>query len=60
MNHYKLTHVYTNTITGKEGTRVSMEFEEDLLPEVLEEMETFLLACGYKFKGRLAIVEDDE
>lgn len=60
MNYFKLVHIYTNLIDEQERSRVTVEFEHDTLTEVLEEMEHFLLACGYKFDGRLTIVEDDE
>jgi hypothetical protein len=60
MNYFKLMHIYTNLIDEQERSRVTVEFEHDTLPDVLEEVEKFLLACGYKFDGRLQIVEDDE
>lgn len=32
---------------------------ESSLPDVIEVFETFLLAAGYRFKGRLDFVDDE-
>lgn len=40
-------------------SKVTMEFDKEFLPDVLEQFEQFLRGCGYYFDGRLELVEDE-
>ena len=41
------------------GTKVTHEFSEISLEEILPEMESFLRGCGFYFEGRLNITYDN-
>ena len=46
----------------EEGIRkheVLVSTDADYLPDLLQDIEGFLQACGFQIKGTLAIVEDD-
>ncbi|MDB4725812.1 hypothetical protein OAF54_00155 [bacterium] len=53
--HYSLLDAERKTPT----CTITMEHEKESLPEILEEMEHFLLACGFKFDGTLDIVDEE-
>ena len=38
---------------------VVVKTEADYLPDLLQDIQGFLQACGFQIKGTLAIVEDD-
>lgn len=42
------------------GTKINMEFESEMLEDVLEEFAMFLRGCGYVIDGRLDVVPHDE
>ena len=49
---------FTFTCTQGSVTR-TVEFTEEYLPHVLEEIELFLKGCGYVFDGVLDIVNEE-
>ena len=46
--------------TEDDGASICHEFDAILLGDVLERLETFIQAAGYKLKGHLEVVEDEE
>jgi hypothetical protein len=49
---------YTLTCTDGNFTN-TVEFEQDFLPSVLENMQLFLRGCGFYFDGTLDIINED-
>ena len=43
-----------------EGTGVTMDFNAEYLPDVLEKFELFLKGVGYVFDGNLVILDSDD
>ena len=51
---------YLSLTDRRPGTKINMEFESEMLEDVLEEFAMFLRGCGYVIDGRLDIVPHDE
>lgn len=49
---------YTLTCTDGNFTN-TVEFEQDFLPSVLENMQLFLKGCGFYFDGTLDIINEE-
>jgi hypothetical protein len=49
---------YTLTCTDGNFTN-TVEFEQDFLPSVLENMQLFLRGCGFYFDGTLDIINEE-
>lgn len=47
-------------IYAYEGTKITYETTEIVLPEILAAFADFLRGCGYVFNGELIIYEDEE
>jgi hypothetical protein len=48
------------TLTCQEGNfKNTVEFTEDFLPSVLENMQLFLRGCGFYFDGTLDIINEE-
>ena len=43
-----------------DGTIATLEFDKDYLPDILYELERFLKASGFHFKGTLDIVPEED
>lgn len=43
-----------------DNTIVNMETVADYLPDILEDFEGFLRACGFQFSGSLQIINETE
>lgn len=43
-----------------DNTIVNMETVADYLPDILENFECFLRACGFQFSGSLQIINETE
>ena len=55
MSKYSLVCQHSD-LYGNVTTKHTLEFTEDSLNEVLQNMELFLRGCGFYFKGNLDIV----
>jgi len=42
-----------------DNTIVNMETMADYLPDILEDFECFLRACGFQFTGTLTIIDEE-
>ena len=51
---------YLSLTDRRPGTKINMEFESEMLEDVLEEFSMFLRGCGYVIDGRLDVVPHDE
>ena len=51
---------YLSLTDRRPGTKINMEFESEMLEDVLEEFSMFLRGCGYVIDGRLEVVPHDE
>lgn len=49
---------FTLISEAEDGTTVSMNFQKEFLPEVLEQFELFLRANDYHFDGHLEFVDE--
>ena len=48
------------TLTCEQGSfKNTVQFEEDFLPSVLENMQLFLKGCGFYFDGTLDIINEE-
>ena len=48
------------TLTCEQGSfKNTVQFEEDFLPSVLENMQLFLKGCGFHFDGTLDIINEE-
>ena len=43
-----------------DGSIATLEFDKDYLPDILYELERFLKASGFHFKGTLDIVPEED
>ena len=50
---------FTLIAEHESGEKVTYEFNEDYLPNVLQQMELFLRGTGYFFDGMLDFVNDE-
>ena len=48
-----------DTLFKQKGSKNTLDFEAETLPEVLEELERFLRGCGYHFDGQVNITTDE-
>jgi hypothetical protein len=51
---------YLSLTDRRPGTKTTIEFESEILEDVLEEFAMFLRGCGYVIDGRLDVVPHDE
>jgi hypothetical protein len=51
---------YLSLTDRRPGTKINMEFESEMLEDVLEEFAMFLRGCGYVIDGRLDVVSHDD
>lgn len=59
MSKYKLIND-SRTKEDNLGSLVTIEFEADTWPEVLEKLEQFLKASGFNFDGYIDIVSEED
>lgn len=45
---------------SSKAMKVTLETDSELVSEVISDFEQFLRGCGYCFKGRLEIVNEEE
>lgn len=45
---------------GREVSSTEIKFEAIMLDDVVRELDRFLKACGFCYKGQLQIVSDDD
>lgn len=51
---------HQNIFDGGTESKVTMEFDEIQMSEVIEQFQDFLRGCGFYFDGRIEHVEDTE
>lgn len=57
--YIKMTYYTTGSSSYPETkTEITLDVQSTL-PEVIERFEDFLKACGYVFKGKLEIIEEE-
>jgi hypothetical protein len=59
MPNFKFECEHSNAWDQTLDSKVTMEFDKEFLPDVIEQFEQFLRGCGYYFDGRLELVEDE-
>ena len=61
MSKYTFICEYTNIMTGHpDGSKITVEVQEETLTSVVEAFERFLKAAGFIFDGYLQIVNEEE
>jgi len=57
---FKLQLIETGETEFDIERKVTSEFSESFLPDILEEVKLFLKGCGYFIRGELESIEDHE
>ena len=58
MNKYTLISETSDPRLPGLTSKITHEFEAELLPDVIMYLDAFLRGCGFVFRGQLEIIED--
>lgn len=58
MPKFTFTCEHEHVFTGKSLSKITVESNRDRLDHVLEDIEDFLLGCGYVIDGDIGVIED--